>query len=85
MPVLTCLKGLGAFTKVDQAYIPSISKSTQRIHVNAAGHDWELLVDGPKFYDTRARVGGGGSLDLVMYLWQVPFKQAVKMLTEAGV
>jgi hypothetical protein len=53
-------------------------------HVGAGGADWEILVDGARFYDTRAGKGGGGAVDLVMHLWRVPFKQAVKMLREAG-
>ncbi len=85
VPVLVCLNELGAHIKVDQTYLPTTSKTTKRVHVNVAGHDWEFLVDGPKFYDTRGEVGGGGSLDLVMYLWQVTFKQAVKILVKAGV
>ena len=76
---------MGAYVKVDQDYLPTTAKTTQRVHVNAAGKDWELLVDGPKFYDTRAKVGGGGAVDLVMHLWGLPFKKAVCMLAEAGV
>lgn len=82
VPVLKCLKALGAFVKVDLDYVPTTANTTQRVHVNVAGYDWELLVDGLKFYDTRAKVGGGGSVDLVMHLWGVPFKEAVRMLTE---
>lgn len=83
VPVLICLKELGAYVKVDRDYVPTTAKTTQRVHVSVAGHDWELLVDGLKFYDTRAKNGGGGSVDLVMHLWGVPFKEAVKMLTDA--
>lgn len=85
VPTLTCLTSLGAYVKVDRDYVPTSAKTTQRVHVSVAGHDWELLVDGVKFYDTRAKVGGGGAIDLVMHLWSVPFKKAVKMLTEVGV
>ena len=83
VPVLICLQAMGAYVKVDRDYVPTTAKSTQRVHVSVAGHDWELLVDGLKFYDTQAKTGGGGSVDLVMHLWRVPFKKAVKMLTEA--
>ena len=83
VPVLICLNTMGAYVKVDQDYVPTTAKTTVRVHVNVAGHDWELLVDGLKFYDTQAKIGGGGSVDLVMHLWGVPFKKAVRMLIEA--
>lgn len=83
VPVLICLNAMGAYVKVDQDYFPTTAKTTVRVHVNVAGHDWELLVDGLKFYDTQAKIGGGGSVDLVMYLWGIPFKKAVRMLIEA--
>lgn len=66
--------------KEDATFKPTHSSSTRRVHAAAAGADWELLVDGPKFFDTRAKTGGGGAIDLVMYLWQVPFRTAVTML-----
>ena len=73
---------MGAFVKVDRDYVPTTAKTTQRVHVSVAGRDSELLIDGLKFYDIRAKTGGGGAVDLVMYLWGVPFEKAVKMLTE---
>jgi hypothetical protein len=84
LPVLTCLQALGAYLKVDTTYVPTSATGTQRIHVAAAGRDWELLVAGEKFYDTRARAGGGGAIDLVIHLWGLKFKAAVAMLLEAG-
>lgn len=84
MPALDVLRLLGEHTKVDKDFKPAQAMSTQRVHVNAAGAEWELLVDGPKFFDTRTRKGGGGAVDLVMYLWQVPFKKALTMLHRAG-
>lgn len=81
---MDCLLVMGAYVKVDCDYVPTKSKTTQRVHVHVAGSDWELLLDGPRFYDTRAKVGGGGAIDLVMYLWQVSFQRAVKMLDKVG-
>ena len=78
------LSSLADYVKVDVTFRPSKAVSTQRVHVTAAGFDWELLLDGSKFYDTRARIGGGGAIDLVVHLWQVPFKRAVAMLHAAG-
>ena len=84
LPALDCLQALGAHLKVDRTYVPRSAIATQRIHVSAAGRDWELLVEGEKFYDTRGQVGGGGAIDLVMHLWGLKFKAAVAMRLEAG-
>jgi hypothetical protein len=84
---LDALRTLGLLAEhvcVDRDFKPTRSYATRRIHVSAAGAEWELLVNGPKFYDTRAGAGGGGAIDLVMYLWCVPFKMAVAMLRRAG-
>lgn len=72
-------------TQVDGDFVPANAVTTRRVHVSAGATDWELLVDGTRFFDTQSRHGGGGAVDLVMYLWRVPFKRAVKMLREAGV
>jgi hypothetical protein len=88
---LRCLNALDVLVvlaetvKRDSTFRPRNSTTTRRVHVRAAGADWELLVDGPKFYDPRAQKGGGGAVDLVMHLWRVPFKKAVTTLREAGV
>ena len=42
--------------------------------------NFELLLTGPKFYDTRQKRGGGGAIDLVMHLYQIDFKKAVDRL-----
>lgn len=83
LEALAALRLLAEHVKVDRDFKPTRAACTQRVHVSAAGADWELLVDGPKFFDTRARTGGGGAVDLVMYLWRVPFRQATAMLREA--
>lgn len=68
LPALNCLQALVAHWKVDRTYVPRLATGTQRIHVSAAGRDWELLVEGERFYDTRAQAGGGGAIDLVIHL-----------------
>ncbi len=84
LAVLGVLHLMAEHTKLDRDFAPVRAFNTRRVHVTAAGADWELLVDGARFFDTRERKGGGGAVDLVMHLWRVPFKQAVKMLREAG-
>ncbi|KWC91655.1 hypothetical protein WL56_05845 [Burkholderia cepacia] len=84
LAVLDVLHLMAEYTKFDRDFAPVRSFNTRRVYVTAAGADWELLVDGARFFNTRERKGGGGAVDLVMHLWRVPFKQAVKMLREAG-
>ena len=80
LDALQALHILADYVKEDATFRPTHASSTRRVHATAAGADWELLVDGPKFFDTRAKTGGGGAVDLVMHLWQVPFKTAVTTL-----
>ncbi len=84
LSALSVIQLLAEYAKSDPDFTPVKSRSTLRIYVEAAGHTWELLVDGPRYFDVQKRKGGGGAIDLVMHLWQVPFKQAVHMLREAG-
>lgn len=80
LDALDVLDMLGCYVKRDVTFQPITAKKTARYHVNANGHDWELLLTGPKFWDARADKGGGGAVDLVMYLFKLDFKQAVRKL-----
>lgn len=82
LDALVVLQALAEHVKEDRSFSPVSAPGTCRLHVSAAGHDWELLVQGPKFWDTRARTGGGGAVDLVMHLHQIAFKPAVALLRE---
>jgi len=66
----------------DIEYTPRRSIRSTRWQVNAGGHDYEILCTGPKFLDTRAQLGGGGAVDLVMHLFRFDFKHAVALLRE---
>ena len=48
-----------------------------------SGFAWEVLVTGLKWYDVRTGQGGGGGIDLVMYLLGIDFVAAVKFLVGA--
>jgi hypothetical protein len=78
------LCALADHVREDRTYRPIGAAGTERLYVSAAGHDWELLVNGPKFFDTRAGHGGGGAVDLAMHLFGLPFKGAVSLLRERG-
>ncbi len=38
------------------------------------------MLTGPKFWDVRSNVGGGGAVDLVMYLWGCSYRAAIRRL-----
>ena len=66
--------------KQDSLFIPIKDDNTSRWNVRAGGRDYELLVTGTKWFDTRAHKGGGGAIDLVMHLHNLDFVGAVKLL-----
>lgn len=78
------LKAFSDHAKLDATYVPLKDKSTSRWHVNAKGREFELLLTGSKFFDTRAEKGGGGAVDLVMYLFALDFKAAADLLMRSG-
>jgi hypothetical protein len=70
------------FWRRDADFKPEKDVRTVRLYVSSPeGHAWELLVTGPKWYDTRAEKGGGGGIDLTMHLFRLPFVDAVKRLS----
>lgn len=75
---------LADFAKEDLTFRPVHSHSTRRWYVTAAGVEYELLLTGPKFWDTRAQVGGGGAIDLAMHLARTDFRGAVRELVRRG-
>jgi len=83
LDALVVLERLGCYAKRDVSFLPITAKNTARYHVNANGRDWELLITGAKFWDTRANKGGGGAVDLAMHLFAVDFKHALLMLHSA--
>jgi hypothetical protein len=76
------LQSIALHAKRDITYQPTKSQNTERWHVNVGGKEYELLLNGPKFYDTRTKRGGGGAIDLVMYLYGLRFLEAVRFLQQ---
>lgn len=83
LPLLSSLEAVGAYAKLDVSFEPTKDKSTCRYHVSVDGGDFELLILREKWYDTRARMGGGGSIDLMMHLFSEPFGKALRRLDKA--
>ena len=78
------LLALADYAKADATYVPTASNKSSRWHVNCAGNEFELLLTGPKFWDTRSLVGGGGAIDLAMHLHSCGFKEAALLLKRSG-
>lgn len=75
------LQRLGLFWKRDPTFKPDKSQDTERLYIDSdSGHIIELVVTWPKWYDTHAKKGGGGAIDLAMHLCDLPFVEAVKRL-----
>ena len=84
MPGEDALALLAVNCKADPTYMPVKHPGSRRWHVYTACGDFEILTTGPKWYDVRARTGGGGAIDLAMHLLQLSFVDAVKALSERG-
>lgn len=68
------------YAKRDPTYVPAKDPSSERWHVKSGNGEFELLVTGNKFFDTRAKAGGGGGVDLLMHISATNFKSAVALL-----
>lgn len=82
LDAVVVLRAVADHLKQDTAFRPRHSHDTTRWHASVAGHDYEILCTGPRFLDTRANRGGGGAVDLVIYLLGVDFKHAVEVLED---
>ena len=71
-------------SKRDLTFVPLKDTSSSRWHASVEGVDYELLLTGPRFWDCRSHVGGGGALDLVMHVTRADFKAAALRLLAAG-
>lgn len=84
MDACVALEALADHAKRDPSFSERTSVGTTRWHASVGNYDFELLCNGPKFFDTRAGHGGGGAVDLAMHLLRLPFKQAVRCLRDRG-
>lgn len=82
LPSEFVLSRLAIDLKADPTFRPLRQPQSRRWHAHTHRGDFEILTTGPKWYDTRARKGGGGAIDLAMHLLGLSFVDAVKYLTE---
>ena len=82
LPSDTTLERIAIFAKADPSYQPIKASTSRRWHVRTICGEFEILTTGTKWYDTRAKKGGGGAIDLAMHVLQLPFVDAVRRLTQ---
>jgi hypothetical protein len=76
---------LAIYYKADPTYLPIKDPRGRRWHVCTACGEFEILTTGSnKWYDTRAKKGGGGAIDLAMHVLHLQFVDAVKYLIKRG-
>ena len=84
MPSEDALGLLAIYLKADPTYLPVKDPQSRRWHAQTPVGEFELLITGQKWWDTRAAKGGGGAIDLTMHLLQLSFVDAVRLLMERG-
>lgn len=84
VPLADALQALDLYFKPDRSFEPVKDSTTQRWMVSVANADFEMLVTGLKWFDTRSGKGGGGAIDLCMHLLGLDFVGAVKLLVRAN-
>ncbi len=70
--------------KEDRTFAPTKNAGTTRWHATCGESEFELLLTGPKFWDSRSCVGGAGAVDLVMHMVGEDFTRATRMLKALG-
>ncbi len=83
MPCERALTRIAFHVKADPTYRPLKQPASRRWHISTVSGEFEILTTGVKWYDTRAKKGGGGAIDLAMHILKVSFVDAVKQLTTA--
>jgi hypothetical protein len=84
MPSERALTRIAIHVKADPTYRPLKKPDSRRWHVRTAIGEFEIVTTGVKWYDTGARIVGGGPIDLAMHLLRLSFVDAVKLLIERG-
>lgn len=86
MPLLSVLEGLHFYVKKDRDFHPTGNLKTIRVIASEpSGFQYEFVITGSLWFDTRQGVGKKGAIDLVMHLTGCNFKEAIDRLTEIHV
>lgn len=80
VPLDAALERLGCFVSVDRDFQPRKNAASVSVFVTDGNDTRELIMTGPKWFDKREGVGGGGAIDLAMHLKGWTLRQAVRAL-----
>lgn len=80
IPASKALGCLAIVVKADPSYTPLKNARSRRWHIRTTRGEFEILTTGVQWYDTRARTGGGGAIDLAMHILGLSFVDAVRRL-----
>lgn len=80
IPCEEVLSSLTIHCKADPSFRPAKDPQSRRWYVRTECGEFEIVTTGLKWYDSRARTGGGGAIDLAMHILHVPFVDAVRLL-----
>lgn len=81
LPIEKALARIAIHIKADATYRPMKEPTSRRWQVRTTCGEFEILATGIKWYDTRAKKGGGGAIDLAMHVLRASFVQAGKRLS----
>ncbi|HDR9058244.1 TPA: hypothetical protein QDB02_006061 [Burkholderia vietnamiensis] len=84
LSITEALPAIVDYGKIDGTFRPLKSAASIRWHATVEDFYFEILCTGPKFWDTRGKVGGCGAVDLAMYLLSVDFTRVVAILRTKG-
>ena len=82
LKLVDVLNALCTYCSQDRTYEPKKNPDSKVFIVEVNGKRFNnLLITGDRWFDLETKKGGGGAIDLVMYLRQISFLQAVKLLS----
>ena len=82
LKLITVLNALCTYCSQDKTYEPKKNPESKVFVIEVNGMRYNnLLITGDRWYDLEAKKGGGGAIDLTMYLRKISFVQAVKLLS----
>lgn len=82
IPLLKAMEILGLYVKIDPDYSPKKNPFSKRFFICVEERNFEIVIVDQKFFDVKARKGGGGSIDLVKHLYSESFIKAFDRLNE---
>lgn len=84
LSAVEALASIADYAKIGVTFRPLKSAASTRVHATVGDPHFEILCTGPKFWDTRVKVGGYSAVDLATHLLSSDFKHAIAILRTRG-